>query len=403
MLFCALGMSLNRLAALLHSDAGTVSRYLSGKRIPPPGFIEGLCKAVYDAKGSLVTEQVHELVHEQFLVALRAHNPARYEVQRLTDLLQAAAQEKQQYEITVAALEDAIASRKDKIYDLELEGRQLRSAWDRTEDLLEEEKKHRERLQYAMDTLYAEVSVLRSRLMSAQRRAAAAEERCRELEARLDFAGALLLDEEHGTSAPGAAKAAAVPSSGLRDIDPREFEGAAQSIRTYAVQFVPALLQTKDYARAVILQSAPGLDPDEVERRVTLRMNRQELLTRENPPRYWVVMDEAALRRPMGGRDVHVGQIARLIDLVGEPNITIQVMPFRYGGYAADGGAFTIMRFPEIDQPDVVYMEYLTGAHYVDKPEEVERYAAVMDHLLSVAVTTPDRTREILIVILKEI
>ena len=122
-LFGALGMSLNRLAALLHSDPGTVSRYLSGQRIPPPDFVDSLCKVVYDAKGSLVTPQVRELVHEQFLVALRVHNPARYEVQQLTDLLRAAAQEKRQYQITVVALEEAIASRNDKIYALELEGR----------------------------------------------------------------------------------------------------------------------------------------------------------------------------------------------------------------------------------------------------------------------------------------
>jgi Domain of unknown function (DUF5753)/Helix-turn-helix domain len=179
-------------------------------------------------------------------------------------------------------------------------------------------------------------------------------------------------------------------------------EEAAQLIRVYEVQFVPGLLQTEEYARAIITQGAPGMEPDEVERRVALRMGRQKLLTRENPPRYWVVMDEAALRRPMGGRDVHVAQIERLIDLVGEPNITLQVMPFRYGGHAADGGAFTIMRFPETDLPDVVYMEYLTGAHYIDKPEEVERYAVVMERL-SVAGTSPDRTREILTGMLKDI
>jgi hypothetical protein len=179
-------------------------------------------------------------------------------------------------------------------------------------------------------------------------------------------------------------------------------EEAAQLIRVYEVQFVPGLLQTEEYARAIIAQGAPGMEPDEVERRVALRMGRQKLLTRDNPPRYWVVMDEAALRRPMGGRDVHVAQIERLIDLVGEPNITLQVMPFRYGGHAADGGAFTIMRFPETDLPDVVYMEYLTGAHYIDKPEEVERYAVVMERL-SVAGTSPDRTREILTGMLKDI
>jgi hypothetical protein len=179
-------------------------------------------------------------------------------------------------------------------------------------------------------------------------------------------------------------------------------EEAAQLIRVYEVQFVPGLLQTEEYARAIIMQGAPGVDLDEVERRVALRLGRQKLLTRENPPRYWVIMDEAALRRPMGGHDVHAAQIEHLIDLVGEPNITLQVMPFKYGGHAADGGAFTIMRFPETDLPDVVYMEYLTGAHYIDKPEEVERYAAVMERL-SVAGTAPDRTREILTGMLKDI
>jgi transcriptional regulator with XRE-family HTH domain len=179
-------------------------------------------------------------------------------------------------------------------------------------------------------------------------------------------------------------------------------EEAAQLIRVYEVQFVPGLLQTEEYARAIMMQGEPGMDPHEVDRRVALRMGRQKLLTRENSPRYWVIMDEAALRRPMGGRDVHVAQIERLIDLVGEPNITLQVLPFKYGGHAADGGAFTIMRFPETDLPDVVYMEYLTGAHYIDKPEEVERYAAVMERL-SVAGTSPDRTREILTGLLKDI
>jgi transcriptional regulator with XRE-family HTH domain len=179
-------------------------------------------------------------------------------------------------------------------------------------------------------------------------------------------------------------------------------EEAAQLIRVYEVQFVPGLLQTEGYARATIMQGSPGLDPEEVERRVQLRLGRQKLLTRDNPPRFWVIVDEAALRRPMGGRDVHIAQIERLMDVVSEPNITLQVMPFRYGGHAAEGGTFTIMRFPETDLPDIVYMEYLTGAHYIDKAEEVERYAAVMERL-SVAGTSPDRTREILAGMLKEI
>jgi uncharacterized protein DUF5753/helix-turn-helix protein len=179
-------------------------------------------------------------------------------------------------------------------------------------------------------------------------------------------------------------------------------EEAAQLIRVYEVQFVPGLLQTEDYARAVVMQGAPGLEPDEVERRVALRLGRQKLLTKDSPPRLWAIVDEAALRRPMGGKDVLAGQIQRLMDLVSEPNITLQVMPFKYGGHAAEGGAFHIMRFPEADLPDMVYVEYLTGALYIEKPEEVERYAAVMERL-SVAGTSPERTREILAGLLKEI
>ena len=110
-LFGALGMSLNRLAALLHSDPGTVSRYLSGRRIPPTDFIEGLCKALYDAKGFVVTEQLQQLVNEQFLAALKVGSPSRYEVQWLTDLLEVASQEKRQREVTVAPIEEAVISR----------------------------------------------------------------------------------------------------------------------------------------------------------------------------------------------------------------------------------------------------------------------------------------------------
>ena len=179
-------------------------------------------------------------------------------------------------------------------------------------------------------------------------------------------------------------------------------EEAAQLIRVYEVQFVPGLLQTEDYARAVVMQGAPGLEPEEVERRVALRLGRQKLLARDNPPRLWAIVDEAALRRPMGGRDVLAGQIQRLMDLVSESNVTLQVMPFKYGGHAAEGGAFSIMRFPEADLPDMVYVEYLSGALYIEKPEEVERYAAVMERL-SVAGTSPERTREILAGLLKEI
>src|ERR1700761_4334630 len=100
-------------------------------------------------------------------------------------------------------------------------------------------------------------------------------------------------------------------------------EEAAQLIRVYEVQFVPGLLQTEEYARAIILQGAPSLDEDEIERRVALRLGRQELLKRVNPPKYWVILDEAALRRPIGGHSVHAAQLEHLIEMASEPNITL--------------------------------------------------------------------------------
>ena len=179
-------------------------------------------------------------------------------------------------------------------------------------------------------------------------------------------------------------------------------EEAAQLIRVYEVQFVPGLLQTEEYARAVVKQGQPGAAQEEVERRVALRMGRQQLLTRTGAPRLWAVVDEGALRRPLGGKDVMRAQIERLMAAAKEPNITLQVLPFTFGGHAAEGGAFTVMRFPEADMADIVYIEQLTGALYLDKPEDVERYSEVMERL-SVKGTSPERTQDILAAMLEEV
>lgn len=159
-------------------------------------------------------------------------------------------------------------------------------------------------------------------------------------------------------------------------------EGAASVIRTYEVQFVPGLLQTPDYARAIITAGSPDASAAEIDRRISLRRARQAVLTREpNPPTVWTVVDEAALRRPIGGTKVMRAQIRRLLELVERPNITIQVMPFRFGAHAAEGGAFSILRFPEPDLPDVVYVEQLVSALYLDKREHIDRYVQTMDRL----------------------
>ena len=180
-------------------------------------------------------------------------------------------------------------------------------------------------------------------------------------------------------------------------------EEAALLIRLYEVQFVPGLLQTADYARAVIRLGLPSASADEVERRVGLRLARQEVLKKESGgPRLWAVGDEAALRRPIGGGEVMRAQLVRLIEAAREPNITLQVVPFRSGGHAAEAGAFTVMRFPEVDLPDVVYLEHLTSALYLDKREDVEKYTEVMERL-SVEGESPERTIDILSGMLEEV
>ncbi|MFF4363256.1 helix-turn-helix domain-containing protein [Streptomyces sp. NPDC001604] len=162
-------------------------------------------------------------------------------------------------------------------------------------------------------------------------------------------------------------------------------EEAASLIRTYEVQFIPGLLQTPEYAEAVIRLGHPITSPDAIARRVELRMTRQELLSRPDAPKLWVVVDEAALRRPLGGAEVMRAQLQHLIEAAAWPNVTLQVLPFHVGGHAAAGGPITVLRFPVPDLPDVVYLEQLSSALYLDKPEEVDHYLAVMDRLSLVA------------------
>jgi transcriptional regulator with XRE-family HTH domain len=164
-------------------------------------------------------------------------------------------------------------------------------------------------------------------------------------------------------------------------------EEAATQIRAYEVQFVPGLLQTGEYARAVTLLGFPNASEREIDRRVGLRLARQAVFTRPNPPNVWVVLDEAVLRRHIGGTEVIKAQIKHLIELSARPNVTIQIVPFTAGGHAAAGGPFSILRFAEYDLPDVVYLEQLTSALYLDKHEVVDSYLMVMDRLAVEAAT----------------
>jgi transcriptional regulator with XRE-family HTH domain len=179
-------------------------------------------------------------------------------------------------------------------------------------------------------------------------------------------------------------------------------EAAASLIRTFELQFVHGLFQTEEYARAVTSLGHRAAPSEDIERRVRVRMKRQDLLAGKDPPRVWSVMDEAALRRPVGGREVLRGQLERLIEMAGQPNVTLQVVPFSRGGHAGAGGSFTLMRFDAPDLPDVVYIEQLTGALYLERRSDVDHYLEVMNRLGAEALT-PARTRQFLSEVIREL
>ena len=158
-------------------------------------------------------------------------------------------------------------------------------------------------------------------------------------------------------------------------------EQAASVVRVYEPQLVPGLLQTEEYARAIMRLRHVHVSANEIERRVALRMARQAFLSRPGAPELWVALDEAALRRPLGNQKLQRAQLLHLVEMAQRPNITLQIVPFDAGGHAAAGGPFTILRFSEPDLPDVVYLEHLTNAVYLDKKRDTVHYLAIMDNL----------------------
>jgi transcriptional regulator with XRE-family HTH domain len=170
-------------------------------------------------------------------------------------------------------------------------------------------------------------------------------------------------------------------------------ETAASVIRTFELQFVHGLFQTEDYARAVIMLGHQAAPPWEIDNRVGLRMKRQDLLTGADPPQVWSVMDETAVRRPVGTREIMRSQLHHLAEVGELPQVTLQVVPFRHGGHSGAGGSFTILRFAEPDLPDVVYIEQLTSALYLEARADVDHYLQVMSHLSADALTPAGTAR----------
>jgi transcriptional regulator with XRE-family HTH domain len=170
-------------------------------------------------------------------------------------------------------------------------------------------------------------------------------------------------------------------------------EAAASVIRTFELQFVHGLFQTEAYARAVTLLGHKAAPAEEINDRVSMRLKRQDLLISPEPPQVWSVIDEAALRRPVGSRAVMRAQLKHLIEVASLRTVTIQVVPFGRGGHAAASGSFTVLRFAEPELPDVVYIEHLTSALYLEKREDVDHYMEVMNDLSTQALTPADSTR----------
>ncbi|MGW2718566.1 helix-turn-helix domain-containing protein [Streptomyces sp. NPDC001492] len=174
-------------------------------------------------------------------------------------------------------------------------------------------------------------------------------------------------------------------------------EGAAGIIRSYEPHFVPGLLQTEAYARAVMEAGTVGqTGPETIERHVSLRMARQRLLDRPDPPHLWVIMDETVLRRPVSNRgEVMRQQMDKLLEFAERDRVTLQIAEFKDGPHPGTYAPFTLFRFDEPELPDMVFTEYLTGALYLDSRKEVSAHLEVLDHMTARAASA-QRTKKIL-------
>lgn len=159
-------------------------------------------------------------------------------------------------------------------------------------------------------------------------------------------------------------------------------EAGAKTLLTFQSLVVPGLLQTEDYARVLIQAGPAEIGADEIEQRVKIRKDRQQILTGPDPARLWAIIDEAALRRPIGGRDVMRAQMDHLKEMARSPRITLQVIPFDTGAHAGlGGGSFTILQFPDEGDHDAVYVDNFAGELFVEEPPEVARFHTAFRHI----------------------
>ncbi|MEU3759122.1 helix-turn-helix domain-containing protein [Streptomyces albogriseolus] len=162
---------------------------------------------------------------------------------------------------------------------------------------------------------------------------------------------------------------------------------AAATIRTFEIQYVPGLLQTADYTRAVVERGLPNAPASEVQRRVELRMRRAQLLLREDAPQLWAVIDESVLLRVLGDRAVMRDQLDHLAKMAARPNVTLQIVPLNVSNASAPAIPVTYLRFGGLDLPDVVYLEHIRSANFLEDRDETEEYRIVLDRLADEALT----------------
>jgi transcriptional regulator with XRE-family HTH domain len=171
-------------------------------------------------------------------------------------------------------------------------------------------------------------------------------------------------------------------------------EEAAARIQIWEPLYVSGLLQIEPYARAIFSHGRPEMADERVDQLVALRMRRQKMFSRPDAPRVWMVLDESVLYRPIGGMKVLKQQIEYLLEMSALPHVSVQVLPYTRSGLSAEH-AFSLLRFGEPELPNIAYIEYLTGAHYIEKREEIEKYSRALD-MLAVDAETPDRSRSLL-------
>ncbi|MEU3252351.1 helix-turn-helix transcriptional regulator [Streptomyces sp. NPDC006997] len=179
-------------------------------------------------------------------------------------------------------------------------------------------------------------------------------------------------------------------------------ESEATLIRLYEPHYIPGLLQTRDYATALFRVGFPTESKEEIARRVDLRLRRQDLLTKPDAPTIWAILDETVLRRPVGGVEVMRAQIDRVAEILETTRVRIQIMPLSVGTHPGAFGPFHQFRFGFSELPDVIYTESLTGATYIERPEDVVTYLEVMDRM-SVQAEPVGKTRKILDELRKEL